>query len=95
MLKILPLLFLAGCATNTSLDDMLQEAVACSNAKVNIDENINCDDLWETINRKEEARERRRLRNSIKCPDNYILYKDWSGETCIHRDAFRGIFGVW
>ena len=92
MLKILPLLFLVGCAT-TSMDDLMQEAVACSNAKIQVDENINCDELWDTINRKEEALERRRLRNATtECPQDYILYKDWSGETCIHRDAFRGIF---
>ena len=92
MFKFMPLLLLLGCAT-TSLDDLMQEAVACSNAKIQVDESINCDDLWDTINRKEEALERRRLRNApTGCPKDYILYKDWSGETCIPRDALREIF---
>ena len=92
MFKFMPLLLLLGCATK-SLDDLMQEAVACSNEKIQVDESINCDELWDTINRKEEALERRRLRNATTgCPKDYILYKDWSGETCIHRDAFSGIF---
>ena len=95
MLRLLPLLFLVGCATTSqSLDDLMQEAVACSNAKINVDFEINCDELWDTINRKEEARERRLLRNAvIECPKNYIVFKDrWGNSSCIHRSEFSGIF---
>ena len=93
MLKILPLILLMGCAT-TSLDDLMQEAVACSNAKVQIDSEINCDELWDTINRREEARERRLLRNAvIECPDNYIVFIDRFGDSsCMHRNVLSGIF---
>ena len=86
MPKILPLLLLMGCAT-TSLDDLMQEAVACSNAKVNVDSEINCDDLWDAFNRKDEARERRLLRNAvIECPDYYIVFTDhWGHQGCMSR----------
>ena len=65
----------------------MQEAVACSNAKVNVDEDINCDDLWDTINLREEARERRLLRNAvIECPDNYGVFIDrWGNQGCMSR----------
>ena len=93
MLKILPLILLTGCAT-TSLDDLMLEAVSCSNAKVQIDETINCDELWDTINRREEARERRLLRNAvISCPDDYIVFKNhWGDSSCIRRSELSGIF---
>ena len=88
MLKILPLILLMGCATTSqSLDDLMQEAVACSNAKVHIDEDINCDELWDEMNRREEARERRLLKNAvIECPDNYFVFKNhWGDQGCISR----------
>ena len=86
MLKILPLILLMGCATTTSLDDLMQEAVACSNAKVQLAD-INCDAMWDTINRREEARERRLLRNAvIECPDYYIVFTDhWGHQGCMSR----------
>ena len=96
-MKFWPLLFLAGCAT-TSLDDLMQEAVACSNAKVNVDEDINCDDLWDTINLREEARARRLLRNAvIECPDNYVVFIDgWGNQGCMSRYELRHIMrGRW
>ena len=88
MLKILPLILLMGCATTSqSLDDLMQEAVACSNAKIQIDEAINCDELWDTINFREEARERRLLRDAvISCPDNYVVFIDgWGNQGCMSR----------
>ena len=88
MLKILPLILLMGCATTSqSLDDLMQEAVACSNAKVQIDSEINCDELWDTINLREEARERRLLRNAvIECPDDYVVFTNhWGDQGCMSR----------
>ena len=73
-LKFLPLLFLLGCAT-TSYDELYAQASECTSVKA-----IGCDALWEEINRRDEAKERRAKGESpIECGQNMLSARERIG----------------
>lgn len=89
-MKLLPLLFLLliGCATSQTYEELYDQAAACTSDKA-----IGCDALWEAVERRDEANDRRKERDGLRCPSNEVSFKDRFGrESCMRREDLSRIF---
>ena len=69
-MKILALLFLGGCVTSPSLDDLYMQRTAC------VMSGAECGDLDKQITRKEDIQVMRENAAAPKCPPNHFAYCD-------------------
>lgn len=80
----LVLLLLAGCAT--PYNDLLATATSCGGGH-------ECQELWDEINKRDEARIEREKRDFNPCPQGYVHVIDgFKRETCVSRSEIRQIF---